>query len=450
MRHLIVTAIITFLALAATAEVEFTQNGLKYKSLDDSSVKVGKIDDKHKPKGKLVIPAQVTHDGVTYNVTTIDSWGFFGCEDITEVELPNTLTKIDIWAFCNCKKLKEINIPTSVKELGYSTFENCESFTTFTLPEGINVIPERLLQECYNLTQVNLPEGVTTINSSAFSSCKSLKSITLPSTIKTIGNYSFAYCDSLKDITLPSQLQKIGNEAFSCCVSLTEINLPEGITGIGSNAFNNCRALEKVTLPASLTSLRGNLFASCRALKEYKVAEGSKYFAVKDGILFSKDMTELIACPNSKYLGDYTVPASVKKIASSAFYDCNGLTTIKMTGVVTIGESAFHGCYNLTTVDFGSKLESLGKGAFYSNSQIESITLPDSFKHMEMNNFDFCNNLRTVSLSEELSKRERDFNNLSFNFNSNDLRFIIRMPNGTTQTLTHDQINDVKKYFRNR
>ena len=226
--------------------------------------------------------------------------------------------------------------------------------------------------------------------------------------------------------------------------------LPEGLKSIGSNAFNNCTALEDVTLPASLTDLNGNPFSSCSALREYKVAEDSQYFTIKDGILFSKDLTQLIACPTSNNIGNYTVPATVKSIASRAFYDCNLLTGIKMTGVVSIGESAFNGCRNLATVDLGSKLETLGKGAFYSNSKIESVVLPDSFKHMDMINFDFCSNLKTVSLSEQLSKRESDFNNLSFNYNSQDLRFIIRMPDGTTKTLTHDEINDVKKYFIER
>ena len=69
---------------------------------------------------------------------------------------------------------------------------------------------------------------------------------------------------------------------------------------------------------------------------------------------------------------------------------------------------------------------------------------------MDMINFEFCGNLKTVSLSEELSKRERDFNNLSFNFNSSDLRFIIRMPDGTTKTVKHEEINDMKKYFIER
>lgn len=442
--------ILAMVAIAVTAQVEFIQNGLKYTALDDNSVKVRKIDDNHLPKGKLVIPAYVTHDGVTYTVTTLGGWAFFGCEDITEVELPNTLTKIDIWAFCNCKKLKGIDIPSSVKEIGYSAFENCESFTSFTFPEGIELVSDRLLQECYKLTEVNLPEGVVKIDDCAFSDCKSLESITLPQSVKFIDNSAFAYCNNLKHISLPKGLQKLGRNVFSSCVSLVEIELPEGVTEIGDNVFNNCRALEQVTLPASLSWLKSNPFSSCGALKEYRVAEGSEYLTVQDGILFSKDMTQLIACPPSKELGDYTVPATVKKIASMAFYGCNLLTSITMTEVVSIGESAFNGCYNLASVDFGTKLETLDKGAFYSNSKLESVYLPDSFKHMEIINFEFCNNLKTVSLSEALSKREEDFNNLSFNFNSSDLRFIVRMKDGTTKTLKHDEINDMKKYFRER
>ncbi|MBR5118616.1 MAG: leucine-rich repeat domain-containing protein [Muribaculaceae bacterium] len=450
MRRGLISIVVALTTLVAMAQVEFIQNGLKYTALDDNSVKVRKIDDNHLPKGKLVIPAYVTHDGVTYTVTTLGGWAFFGCEDITEVELPATLTKIDIWAFCNCKKLKGIDIPSSVKEIGYSAFENCESFTSFTFPEGIELVSDRLLQECYNLTEVNLPEGVVKIDDCAFSDCKSLESITLPQSVKYIDNSAFAYCNNLKHISLPKGLKKLGRNVFSSCVSLVEIELPEGITEIGDNVFNNCRALEQVTLPASLSWLKSNPFSSCGALKEYKVAEGSEYFAVQDGILFSKDMTRLIACPVSKDLGDYIVPATVKEIASDAFYGCSRLTSITMSDVTDIGDNAFNGCHNLVTVDFGSKLETLGKAAFYSNSKIENIVLPDSFKHMDMINFEFCGNLKTVSLSEELSKREQDFNNLSFNFNSSDLRFIIRMPDGTTKTLKHEEINDMKKYFREK
>lgn len=445
----IICLIMVMVTIAAMAQTSFNLNGLKYTALDENTVKVSKISDKNKPKGKLVIPPQVTYDGVTYSVTTIGSWGFFGCDEITQVELPSTLTKIDIWAFCKCVKLQEVNIPASVKEIGYAAFENCEAFTTFTLPHTINIVPERLLNECINLKEVTIPEGVTEIGSSAISRCKNLKHIKLPSTIRKIGNYAFAYNDSLKHIDMPAHLQSIGSDAFSCCISLKSIILPEGITAISDNAFDNCRSLTKVTLPASLTSLNGNPFSSCKAIAEYDVAPGSKSFAVQDGILFTADMTRLIACPTHKQVGNYTVPATVTTIAPRAFFDCVGITSIKMTGVRHIGESAFYGCHNLATVDFGKKLETLGKGAFYSCSTIESIVLPDSFKHMEMINFDFCSNLKTVSLTQDVFTREDGVNNTSFQNNSSDLKFIVRMPRGKTRIATAADLPDVKKYYRN-
>lgn len=450
MKRTIVAAIIAITALVAAAQVKFTQDGLKYTVIEDNCVKVEKIDDNHKPKGRLEIPKVVKYDGVKYTVTTIDSWGFFGCDEIVEVKLPPTLKKIDIWSFCRCAKLKKIDIPASVTEIGYAAFENCESFTSFTLPKGFKTVPERLLQECKNLKTVNLPASVTTILGSSFSQCESLESIVLPSALKTIGNYAFSSCKNLKELVLPKGLESIGMNAFSNCKSLKSITLPEGLIKLAADAFGCCSALEHVSLPSTLDSISGNPFSSCDALKTYDVSPANHSFTVVDGILFSKDMTELIACPIGKELGDYVVPDQVKYIHSLAFYRCDNLTSVKMTNVVGIGASAFNDCKNLANVDFGTKLENLGKAAFYSNPMIEHIILPDSFKHMDMINFEFCSSLKTVSLTEELSKREWDFNNQSFNFNSSYLRFIIRMPDGTTKMLTHDEIPDVKKYYRNR
>lgn len=442
--------LVAIMTLSLTAQTQFIQKGLKYTILDENTVKVGKIDDNNKPKGKLVIPDKVKHDGVTYTVTTLASWGFFGCKELTEIKMPSTLKKIDIWALCKCENLKKIDIPSSVTEIGYAAFENCEAITEITLPSGITEVPERLLSECKNLKTVNLPSTIKEIGFSSFSSCKALESITIPQGVTKIDKYAFAYCDNLKDINLPANLKSIGSDAFSCCKSIKSIALPEGLTTISNNSFHYCTALEQVTLPSTLTSIDGNPFSSCDALKEYKVADGNTEFTVKDGILFSKDMTRLIACPVGQKLGEYTVPATVKYIMHRAFYECRGLTAIKMTGVTTIGESAFYGCYNLESVDFGTKLEFLAKGAFYSNHKIVSINLPNSTKHIDMNNFDFCTDLRSVSLSEELYNREQDFNNLSFQFNSSDLRFTIRQPDGKTKIITAEELPDVKKYFINR
>ena len=124
-------------ALTAQAQVEFVKDGLKYTTIDSTSVKVGKISDKRLPKGKLVIPGQVVHDGRTYIVTALAGWGFFGCRDITEIKLPSTLKKIDIWALCRCEKLKEI------KREGWELFGSSKRKSTFR-PASPRLVIRRL------------------------------------------------------------------------------------------------------------------------------------------------------------------------------------------------------------------------------------------------------------------------------------------------------------------
>ena len=416
-----------------------SDNGLRYEITGENTVKVEKASDTNTPKGKLVIPSQVVIDGKTYTVTTIDGWGFFGCKDITELVIPNTIDSIGPFAFCKCEKLANVVIPESVTYMSYAVFENCEALTEITIPRSITRIEERLLSECKNLKKINLPETITSIGLSAFSRCNSLESIVLPDAVTTIGAYAFAYNDSLKYIGLPASLRSIGHDAFSCCQSLKTMDIPEGTTQLGYNAFNYCRALESITLPSTLTDINGNPFSSCRALKEINVRQGEHSLVSIDGVIFSNDMTKLITCPPNHNCGNYTVPTSVKVIMPYAFYDCSKLTGLTMTNVERIGESAFHGT-NISTLNLGNKLKSIEKAAFYSCNELSEVYLPDSVQHLGMNAFDFCHQLLKVSLTEKLSKNENEFNNTVFQFNSNDLKFIVRKDDGTTETLNLDQV----------
>jgi hypothetical protein len=50
--------------------------------------------------GKLDIPSTVTHEGVTYKVTTISSVAFMDCKSLTSVTIPDSVTAIEYAAFC--------------------------------------------------------------------------------------------------------------------------------------------------------------------------------------------------------------------------------------------------------------------------------------------------------------------------------------------------------------
>ncbi|MBP3739316.1 MAG: leucine-rich repeat protein [Muribaculaceae bacterium] len=433
-----------------TTQGRSADNGLRYVITSDSTVKVQKPQDESLyPKGKVAIPATVLIEGKTYTVTSIASWGFFGCNDITEVVIPRTITDIDIWAFTRCESLQRIEIPETVTRIGYAAFENCKSLKSISLPQSIDVVDERLFQECDSLTTVRLPSTIKAIKSGAFSRCKSLRSIVLPEGVTAIGPYAFAYNDSLQKINFPAALTSIGHDAFSGCGSLKTISLPDGLTTLGAKAFENCNSIECVHLPGSLTYMQGNPFASCSSLETITVGQADSAMVVVDGILYNHDITRLVFVPQGRS-GKITLPASVKTVAPYACYECSKITEVRMKAVEYIGEAAFHGCRGLNVLKLGSALKGIDKAAFYSCTALTDVVLPTSMEYLGMNAFEFCPSLKRVSLDEKLTQDEKKFNNLSFRFNSSNLIFTIRKAGGKTATMTYDQLPDMTRYFINR
>ena len=58
-------------------------------------------------------------------------------------------------------------------------------------------------------------------------------------------------------------------------------------------------------------------------------------------------------------------------IADSMFESCSKLTKVDVHGAETVGESAFKECSSLRELWFGPGLQSIGRDAFYANSQME-------------------------------------------------------------------------------
>ena len=147
---------VVLMSLAATAEdfYDFKVDGIAYKinEEDAATVSVTKEQDPNIPEtnytsyanltGKLTLPEQVTHDGVTYTVTAIGEEAFQGCSGLTgELLLPGTIKQIDHWAFYQCSGLTgHVVIPTGVTTIGYSAFGECDGLTGFTIPATVRSI----------------------------------------------------------------------------------------------------------------------------------------------------------------------------------------------------------------------------------------------------------------------------------------------------------------------
>jgi len=136
--------------------------------------------------------------------------------------------------------------------------------------------------------------------------------------VTTIGNKAFFNCSGLISVTLPDSLTTIGNNTFSECYALTSVTLPDNLATIGDYAFFNCSSLTSVTLPDSITSISSSSLAIPN-LTAIEVSENNPNYVSADGVLFSKDKTELICYPAGNPRTEYIVSANVTSIKKEAF-----------------------------------------------------------------------------------------------------------------------------------
>ena len=146
------------------------------------------------------------------------------------------------------------------------------------------------------------------------------------------------------------------------------------VTSIGENAFAYCRSLTSITIPESVTSIGSWAFDDCNSLTSIDVASNNNNYTSIDGVLFSKDKTILIRCPEGKATS-YTIPDGVTEIGEGAFWACRDFTSITIPESVTeIGDVAFVNCRSLRSVTIPSGVTKIGDGAFYECTGFTSIT----------------------------------------------------------------------------
>ena len=290
----------------------------------------------------------ITFDKKTGTITACDS-------TVTKANIPQKIEGVAVKsigesAFRGCEALTSVTIPNSVTNIGESAFYLCEALTSMTIPNSVTSIGERTFYLCEALTSVTIPNSVTNIGQRAFSGCKALTSITIPNSVTNIGKSAFSECKALTSVTIPDSVTSIREYTFFMCESLVNVTIPNGVTSIGEEAFSGCKSLTSVTIPDSVMNIDKYAFYDCESLTGIWVGKGNRYYSSDaSGVLFSKDQTTLIQCPNT--FKAYAIPNSVINIGRDAFAHCKSLTSVTIPDSVTsIGVGGFSYCDKLTDV----------------------------------------------------------------------------------------------------
>ena len=312
----------------------------------------------------------------------------------------------------------EVVIDSGVTSVGNYAFYQCGNLQRVRLPDSLLSIGDSAFLECASLENVTIPYGVTTIGEYAFCTCGNLSEARIPDTVTEIGKCAFSQCESLAIANLPRDLTRVENNLFSGCRSLNYIDIPNNVVRIGNGAFNNCALLTSLWIPASVTEIGSNTFEFCSSLRRIDVDTNNRSFRSADGVLYNNDMTELICCPGA-FSGGFAVPTSVKRIWSSAFQSCIGMTRLSIPESVTeIGAYALNGCEKLSVLRLPSGLTSIPRALAADCHTLTSVYLPAGITRVEEFAFYDCQNLRDVYFdgSEEQWKEVKveDYNDCLF------------------------------------
>lgn len=302
--------------------------------------------------GPITLPS--VYEG--YPVTKIGDMAFEGCDDITDIIIPDSITHIDRAAFYGCNGLTSITIPDSVTSYGSAIFFKCTNLESITVPKlaydysnnptlgafwGATTPQDNSSYVPISLKTVILSDNFTMVDRFAFAYCNNLENIIIPNTVTTIGYHAFYGCSGITNITIPDSVTGIEASAFYGCKKLKEITIPDSVTIIGDMAFTYCTSLEKVTLGNGLTSLYEEVFSYCKSLSE--ISFGKNISIIKGSAFYE--------CSNFKKID---IPSSVTYIGAFAFKNCTGITQINIpSSVKTIDFAAFNACNNLKTVYYG-------------------------------------------------------------------------------------------------
>lgn len=175
---------------------------------------------------------------------------------------------------------------------------------------------------------------------------------------------------NIEEVVIPDDVIEIGTYIKKI---KNKDNYPT-VNEVELHAFFGCENIKKIFISKSIKFIDEDCF-DLITLEEIVVDKDNEYFASKDGVLYSKDMTRLISYPKAKLDDKFTVIDTVKILERYS------LSAIKATSI------------NLSNVEVIDELA-------LSNCVFDTITIPSTVNSIDGNVFKYCDNLNTIIVED--------------------------------------------------
>ena len=406
--------------------------------------------------------SQIKKVVIDEGVTSIGSYSFYECPNLTEVIIGNDVERIEEMAFSHNNYVEKLTVGTGLKYVssaGYGVWNGwvhlkeihiSDLSAWYTIEGEMPCGWEDYGGTCLYLngdkiTEITVPDNVTSIRDGAFEGYSGITKITIPDSVNSIGNFAFALCPDLKEVYYEGNVEQwikinrngpafngfpytgkdVNINLYIDKTLVTDLVVPDSVTEIGDYAFSNCSTLSSVYIPQSVKTIGKEVFANCDKLNNVEMSDGVE--TIGAFAFCQSSLLESIVLPDSvtvvgewafedcKNLKSCTFSRNLENISERMFSDCVSLKNITLPEkIMTIGASAFEGCTSLETVETKGNLKTLENSCFSGCISLSKVTLSDQVTDVKEYAFYNCTELSEVVFSEQLQHiGDRAFENCS-------------------------------------
>ena len=447
-----------------------------YYDFNDNQTEVavcGDDDGDYYYSGRVVIPKTVTSTAYhkTCPVTSIGSYAFNYCTNLTTLIIPNTVTSIGNYAFSGCSGLISVTMDRITPPSASSNNPKLSN-TTLYVPTGSKTAYEAAVfwkdfKEIVEIPNITLADSkvkalcianwdynddgelseaeaaaVTSIGTMFRDNTEITSFDELPyfTGLTAIESRAFSGCTNLVSISLPN-VSTIEYAAFYGCSSLTKINIPRSVSSFGNHAFNGCNSLQKVTVnwreTSTIPSIDNTVFPNRANITLYIPFDRSKTYGddYEDANYWKefKERIEVVGfnCALTKRIcvdnWDTNSDGELSKAECAAVTDLGSIFQRRritdfeelyyFTGLTELGDRVFEECTDLRDTGLmPNSVTNIGSSAFKGCTRLVSIMFNNSLVSIGSSAFEGCTGLRTLYLNSANSLTsigDRAFNGCS-------------------------------------
>ena len=422
------------------------------------------------------------------NVTIIAAGAFEYCENLSLVEGLEGLTEWYQYCFANCKSLTDFVIPKNIKSIPYATFSNCSNLHNIYVPSSVNTIENSAFSDIDNLiiyavrdsfaqhyaesnTQIqyreyagNCPncssnftyclyeEATCTQNGAIITNCAKCeykhteiilksghtysKTVTPPTCTKK--GYTTYICDGCGDTYTDNYVNANGHTSSAP----VKENIQPSCTEQGSydEVIYCSECGQEISRETKSADPLGHHLVFVKQINPTYSCDGryAHYECDRCGKLYADatgahEITEDILvipmlveetwvyepteapypateppAPEESTYGDYAYKLYSDGHIEITKYNGNDKTVsvpseINDNPVTVIGEKAFYGNTAMTEVTIPNSVKTIGSNTFSHCTALETVNLPDSIKYLNNGLFSYCTSLKNVTIPSSVT-----------------------------------------------